>query len=196
MSIVLAVATSEVVVLKSDGRERAHSGEIINENLQKFSIVGRQCAIGYTGSVSLIKAVLDKASEKSKEYDYTFDTLTVTALSKICQRILIESKDVINTFDSPSINLVFVGLEDGKIIVKSLGTGNNYELADATPTSSNSFRYCSLTSYAADDAIQFNAFYDTNKSLIDNMDNYIKYIATIDDSVNTNISTAVLKRES
>ena len=159
MSIVLAVATPSVAVLKCDGRECNHEGVVINEQRQKFTILGEHCAVGYTGTVDLIIAVLDKALAISKEWGYTSDTLTVTVFSEICRKTLAENEAFINRFAKPVINLVFVGLEDNKIIMKSLGTGNGYEIADATPVIANSFKYCSLTSDYANDAIQFNKFY-------------------------------------
>lgn len=195
MSIVLAVATPSVAVLKCDGRECSHEGIVINEQCQKFSVVGEHCAVGYTGTVELIVAVLDKAVAISKEWGYSSNTLTVTRFSEICQRILAENEAFISRFAKPVINLVFVGLEENKIVLKSLGTGSNYEVLDRTPTEANQISYFSLVSDFANGAIPFHDFYDKSKSLTDNMDNYIKYISTIDFSVNTNISTAVLERK-
>lgn len=173
MSIVLVVATPDVAVLKCDGRECNHEGIVINEQRQKFSVVGEYCTVGYTGTVDLIVAVLDKAVAISKEWGYSSDTLTVTVFSEIRRKILAENEAFINRYANPNINLVFVGLEDNKIIMKSLGTGTNYEIADATPTVANAFKYCSLMSDFAKDAIQFNCFYDKSKSLVDNMDNIL-----------------------
>lgn len=195
MSIVLAVATPSVAVLKCDGRECSHEGVVINEQRQKFTILGEHCAVGYTGTVDLIIAILDKALAISKEWGYTSDTLTVTVFSEICRKTLAENESFINRFARPVINLVFIGLEDNKIILKSLGTGSRYEVLDRTPTEINQISYFSLLSDFANDAISFNDFFDKNKSLMDNMDNYIKYISSIDFSVNTNITTAVLERK-
>ncbi|HBD00118.1 MAG TPA: hypothetical protein DC053_13380 [Lachnoclostridium sp.] len=195
MSIVLSFATTEFAVMKADGRELSSDNKIINEHINKISIIGEHCAAGYAGKVNIITLVINKALEICKECGISQSELTVSTFAEICQKVLINNTEFLSEVDDPCMNLVVIGLENNKIIMKSLGTGNNFEIIDRSPAEKNQFTCFSLTSDFAENAIQFNEFFNEKLSVSENMDNYIKYIASIDPSVNTNITTISIKRK-
>lgn len=196
MSLVLAVATKNFAVLKSDGRGISSvTGKITSEDIHKLSLVGKHCVIGYTGIGEAVSRIINKATLLCNERGYTPDTITATVLSEICRETMESEREYIYSFDGSSVNLVIAGVEDNAIIAKAIGYGTDLKLMDFTPKPHQEFLCCSLASPRAKHAKKFQDFPSSMKHLLEDMDRYIKYIASVDDSVNTNIATVLVDRQ-
>lgn len=200
MSLVLVAATNDVAIMKSEGRQCGRDGSILSEEFVKFSVLGDQCIVGYTGSVELINSVLNKAMDTCKLWGYTKETLTVTAFCEVCEKIFQMNVEAIsNILEVPNdfrrvVNLVMMGMENGKIVIKTIGSGTGHQLVDASPADNGMLRHISFLPPESMDAVKFDVFYDRTRTLQQNMDDYIRHIATNDPSINTNIYTAILDR--
>lgn len=195
MSIILAVATSDIAILKCDGRMRGPDNEIIDEKRKKFNIINEHFVVGFTGNSGFVSAVLDKTLEMGRILGYDLKMLSVNSFAPILQKVLVENENLIKQNAVIKAGFVLIGLEDNKIIMKAISTGDGLEIIDYTPLENGSIKYLSLVSDRASRAKGFPEFYTKSESLTTNMDNFIRYIATLDDSVNTNITTFLLKRK-
>lgn len=195
MSIVLAVATTEYAILKCDGRERSPDNKILTEKKKKFTTINKHLVIGFTGNSGFVSSVLDKAIEMSQILGCDSDGLTVSIFAQILQKVLLENKAIIEMSMLIRAGFALVGLEDNKIIMKSISTGDGLRIIDYSPGKKGSISYLSLVSDQAYKAKDFSQMYNKEKSIEANMDYYIKYIASLDESVNTNISTFKLKKK-
>lgn len=190
MSIVIAVATMNKVIIKCDGRERdAVDHHIISEEFQKIRIINAHHVIGYTGDVQFIYHSLIQFFRSLETIGFTRDKLTPRFFSESLSMAFARDIEHINQ-NNIKANFVSAGVENNKIVLYSFCTGTNGNVEYLSPSPQKPVTFCTLTSSKAAKAISLETFckldFSENK-----LNDYIKYIASIDDSVNTNIFTAV-----
>ena len=68
-----------------------------------------------------------------------------------------------------------------------------YEINNFTPTDETHIKYITLGSDIQKDAVPYSNYYNVDKNIESSMNKYIRYISSIDPSVNDHIFTRKLK---
>jgi hypothetical protein len=194
MSIVIAVATLDRVIVKSDGLERfAESKEVKSQNCKKFVYVNPNCIIGFTGLKHLCDLIIDEYLKRVRDANINVNDLTVSIISN---QICMLAKNI-NHFNHLNENNAYViaGIEDNKVVLYGFSNKNGYELINSSPSEGEPLKYLVLGSDIQNSCIPFSKFYDSKKSIESNINDYIRYISTVDPSVNDYIFTSKLKIE-
>lgn len=184
MSVVLAVATQERIIVKSDGRERdADTRQIISEDLHKFAKVSLNCIVGYTGTKYVGQQITDEIIRVIPENAKIEPDSVAKLIQRICQNNLKEC-----------YGCAFVVAGISYQLQKPILYGVSY--TDNFLNINNSFYQNNIPGsiFIGSEWINKTEFIMNNeRSLESNMNDYIKLIAANDDCVNDHISTIKLR---
>lgn len=183
MSIVIAYANQERAVIKSDGRELDLNGNIVSEDSKKIQTLSDECIIGYTGNKQYCEGAIECFKQNIKHSNPLDD---IFVLQSILQK----------TFDmTGTSNFIIVGKHSGKIILLYLSYQDRYSsFVDKSPYKEPRSIYTGIVSGVDDiESIDFVDLYDNSKSLEANMNDYIRYIASLNNHVNDHICTRKLR---
>lgn len=185
MSLVIAVANMSRVVVKCDGLTRdGKTGEIKSQDYIKMVKLNNNCIVGYTGVKEDCELVLSEYKRLAIQSNVDVETLKPTT---VIYDLSVLAKEM-NTVNS-KISFLVAGREDGKIVLFGFVSKENYQINNCTPTDDDFIKYITLGSDIQQDAIDFSKFYNPDKGIEISMNEYIKYISTIDPTVNDHIST-------
>ncbi|MDO4274173.1 MAG: hypothetical protein Q4D16_10915 [Eubacteriales bacterium] len=187
MSIVIACANQSRVVIKSDGREKSEYGAILSEDQNWFTQLSEQCFVGYAGD-KIVCDMLIIALKKQLEEDNIKD---IRQIALALQHILQATSET--TTDNCSFIIAGISQETPQLY--GLSYQDHFQtLLDKSPADKNVIcKNLIIGPPAMADAEPFNKMYDTNKTIESNMNDYIRYMGTIDKSVNDHIRTGKLK---
>lgn len=173
MSIVIAVATDNRIILKTDGREfSVHDRSIVSENCPKSVKLSDKIMIGYTGNKQICEALIEDIKEK-----YNTNKLQ-------------NADDVINYMENNfeliklsylSCQFILCYIDQGQPYIVSWNSEENF-IRDVKGANSYSILGTKIIQ-----EIPFD--YNPELSAESNMNNHIRKIAILDNSVNTNIVT-------
>lgn len=185
MSFVIAVANMSRVVVKCDGLDRdIETGEINSQDYERIVSLNPNCIIGYTGSKELCEAIIDEYKRLASESNVDMNNLKPTTITyDLC-----ELSKAMNT-NNQEISFLVTGCENDRIVLFGLASKDEYELYNYSPVDENYIKYITLGSDALNGVIQFSNYYHGGNPIESTMNKYIKYISTLDPSVNDCIFT-------
>lgn len=185
MSIVIAYASIDHIIIKCDGREcDTDTNKIVSEGTIKIRNIGKNCLIGYTG----IKQYCECAVELFKTVLNGKDPFLNI---KIFQDLLLNSYNETNKFKA---YFIITGIYNNKIVLWYLSSENGFKnIENNSPSIECPEKYVTIGSKEINTAIQFCDFYNNSLTIENNMNNYIKYISSLSYSVNDHITTKEIK---
>lgn len=181
MSIVIACATNNRVVIKSDGREiDAVTKQVVSEDSEKIRQITPECYIGYTGSKQFCEYALDCFVE-ALDHQNPFENI----------QILQELTKGMCECKPNDCNFIIAGKLQDKIILWTLSGKDAFEsITDKSPTQGlDEIKQIAIGSRRMEGAIDFANMYNQDMSIESNMNDYIRYAATISEDINDHIST-------
>ncbi|MDF2804607.1 MAG: hypothetical protein K0S61_4512 [Anaerocolumna sp.] len=188
MSIVIAVANKSRVVVKSDGLSSyAETGKVKSEDFEKILNLNNDCIIGFTGINENCELVLSEYKRLAMESNIDIGTLKpTTVIYDLC-----ELTKVINNNDS-NISFVVAGRENDRIVLFAFSSGEGYEINNFTPIDDKHIKYVTIGSEYCK-TTTYSKYYSADKSFESTMNNYIRYISSVDQNVNDHIFTRKVK---
>lgn len=172
MSLVIALATDRHIVLKTDGREcSAIDNHVVDEYSNKSIEINNKTIMGYTGNKQLCEALALDTKDRFNGKQFKIKDI-ITFFEFNFQIMKLSNLDA---------QFVLCFIENATPYIISWSSSNNFQ-RDVKGAGG----YCILGTDIAD-ATPFE--YDFNITVDENMDNYIYKIASLDSSVNTNITT-------
>lgn len=184
MSIVIAYANMNRVIIKCDGREcDVTTNKVVSEDTLKIWEVGKNCLIGYTG----IKQYCEKAIELfEQEIKMKNPLLCIKVFQKILQ--------ILYNFQPFKAYFIITGNFNGRIVLWHLSSDDIFKnIGDKSPSIEKPNTYVVIGSDEISQAIYFEHIYDNKLTPENNMNNYIRYISTISQSVNDHITTKKIR---
>lgn len=181
MSIVIACATNNRVVIKSDGREiDAVTKQVVSEDSEKIRQITTECYIGYTGSKQFCEYALDCFAE-ALDHQNPFENIQI--LQELIKGMC-ESKP-------NDCNFIIAGKWQNKIILWVLSGSDAFDnITDESPTQGlDEIKQVAVGSRQMEGAANFTDMYNRDVSIESNMNDYIRYAATISEDINDHIST-------
>jgi hypothetical protein len=188
MSIVIAVANMSRVVVKSDGMVQDNiTGEMIANDHEKMVNLNDNCIVGYGGTLEKCELVLNEYKKLAMESGVDLSTLKpTTVIYDLC-----ELSKVINS-DSSQISFLVAGRENNTIILYGFTSDDGYVIYNFSPDDNNHIKYITFGSDIQKNAVQYPKYYSVNHSIESSMNDYIRFISKIDESVNDHIFTRKL----
>lgn len=189
MSIVIAVASMNRVVVKSDGRTLDfETNEAISEDYEHVLFLNDDCIIGYIGMIDDCEFVIKEYQRLAEESNIDLSTLKpTTVIYDLC-----ELAKEINGEDS-KVSFLVAGKENGRILLLGFTSADRFEINNFSPEDEEEIKYITLGSDIQKKAVQFPAYHRADKAIETTMNDYIRYIATIDAGVNNHIYTKKIK---
>lgn len=184
VSIVIAYANQNRTIVKCDGREcDTNTNRIVCEDTIKIKSIGNNCLIGYTGVKQYCEKVVEIFNVSLNKQDPFVNI-------KIFQALLQRS------YKNRKYRAYFIitGNYNGKIVLWYLSWENGFaSIDDNSPTSEYPEKYVVIGSKEIETAVPFDNFFNSSLTIEANMNNYIRYIATLSHEVNDHIKTMKIK---
>lgn len=189
MSIVIAVANMSRVVIKSDGLVvDSQSEDLKAGNHEQLTNINENCMIGYYGDTShcemIIKEYKRLATNSNVDLDNLKPTTVIYDLCEISKALHDKNKDV---------SFVVSGKESDRIVLFGFTSNDEYVINNLTPEDDGHIKYITFGSDIQASAMTFTKFHSASRSIEQTMNQYIKYISSIDPSVNDVIYTRKIK---
>ena len=186
MGIVLTCANSQRLVVKCDGREKSEHGAVLSENQLWYTQFSDKCIIGYSGD-KMVCEMLITALHKALEEQDRSNSFEIT---EELQKLLMNTTDT-----TEDCSFIIAGIFQGRTHLYGMSYQDHFaSILDKSPIDEDIIcENLIIGSQILSSAESFSQQYDTKKSIEANMNGYIRYISSMDDSVNTNISTCKLK---
>ena len=177
MSIVIACATKERVVMKSDGREVDSQDHIVSEHCPKMQRLTDECAIGYTGTKQFCEYVIERFNHLCVQNN---PISSIRSLQKI----------ILDTHYNEPCAFILTGILNQCVYMFAMSHEDNYKIQNKSPyTEPTSIITISAIGCDEVNTLHFVDYYDTSLSIEMNMNNYIRMIASINTHVNDAIKT-------
>lgn len=185
MSIVIAVANMSRVVVKSDGLDSdLETGGIKSHDYERMVRFNSNCIVGFTGINEQCEAIIDQYRDLAFNSNIDIDNLKPTTITyDLCEL----SKEM-NT-NNNEISFLVTGCENNRIVLFGFTSKEGYVINNFTPVDDKHVKYITLGSDIQSEAIQYSKYYHAGKPIELTMNQYIRYISTIDASVNDHIFT-------
>lgn len=184
MSIVIGFVSKNEAILMSDGLVLNNSTrEIVDENCSKIQRINDNVVVGYTGINEFGKCVLENFFKLFG--DDVKSITTEYATSVLCHI----AKEIETAIDTPlPFQMLVAGLNSSNdITLSSFGKSTDFKITTYVATEESSF-YAALTPDSLSERDVAGEFLSNGKICIrDRMKNCIKYVSTIDDTVNDTI---------
>lgn len=188
MSIVIACANKNRVVIKCDGRELSEHGAIISEEQTWFSQLSDQCFVGYAGDKIICDMLLIALKQQLQANESNENDIHNTAL--VLQTLLQSTSET-----TDDCSFIIAGISQGTTQLYGLSYQDHFQtLLEKTPSEEDVIcENLIIGPPYLTKAEPFNKMYDAKKSIESNMNNYIRYIGSKDRAVNDNIQTGKAK---
>lgn len=180
MSIVIAVATTDKIIMKSDGREiDSQTKQIVDENSTKMKQICDNAIIGYTGDKQACDAFVETVISNIKQpiCDPTFLINIINPLLQIYKLLNIKIAVVLGIIYNHQCQMFYWTSRE------------QYKMSSIIPMRGGAQF---IISGSENNNLDFKEFYKGDDYLEDSMDEYIIKISKIDSSVNSNIETKIL----
>lgn len=187
MSIVLAVADISRVVVKSDGLVLDNeTGEMKSTDSEMMLNLNEDCIVGFFGAKECLELVLNEYKRLATESNVNINTLKpTTVIYDLC-----ELSKIINEKNAP-ISVLVAGRENNRIVLFGFTSSDGYGINNFTPDDRH-IKYIIFGSDTQKNAVSFSKYISPEKSFELSMNEYIRFIAKIDSSVNDHIFTRKL----
>ena len=180
MSIVIAVATTDKIIIKSDGREiDSQTKQVVDEHSTKMKQICDNAIIGYTGDKqacdAFVSAVMNYVTQPIYEPKYIITI--IEQLMQICKQFNTKLNIILGIIYNKNSSIYTWSYMDGYKIHKdnAIKDGVVYSI-----------------SYCDDNNLNFEDYYNRLINVETCMDRYIVAVSKIDSSVNRNIETKIL----
>lgn len=188
MGIVIAVATYNRVVVKSDGfiEDKNHN---CYEDYEKMYLLNEQCMIGTLGSKELCENLINEYKNLALSQNIDLTTLQpTTVIYDLCELLKVMNEE------NEDISIFVTGKEKDNIVLFGFTSYDNYEIYNFSPDDEKSTKYIVFGSEIQKKGMDFSKFYRADVSIETTMNNYIRYVKSIDSNVNDHIFTRKMNR--
>lgn len=186
MSIVIAFATQDRIIVKCDGREldnKTHN--IVSEDTIKYFQITPNCIIGYTGCKNICEQIVSHiANNISVDKNIEPDSII-----KLLQIIAQNNYQSLHNSAFLVAGIRYKNNETSSVILGISYQDKYTQIVESIPTNYEPAQITIGSDYIDKIKMKFNQ----QKSIESNMNDYIREIAKHDNSVNDHISTAKIK---
>jgi hypothetical protein len=189
MSIVIAVANISRVVIKSDGLiEDAQTVNLKSSDYEQITNLNKDCMIGYYGDNDHCELIINEYKRLASVSNVDIDSLKpTTVIYDLCEisKALNDNNEV--------VSFIVAGKENNKIVLFGFTSNDEFIINNLTPEDDGHIKYITFGSDIQKSAMTFTKFHSAGRSIEQTMNQYIKYISSIDTSVNDVIYTRKIK---
>lgn len=184
MSIVLAVASMERVVLKADGYKLAYGTGVLVEDFERVVQFNDNCIIGFTGFDEMAKMIIGEyikmANQEGVDINSLVPTTIVYDLSEFAKSI---------NKDKHELSMIVAGKQEDMIVLFGFSSTYDYEINNFSPEDPYNVKYITIGAKRELNPMDYSKFHRGGEPLESVMNNYIRYMSSIDDEVNDHIKT-------
>jgi len=201
MSYIQCVATFSQVILTSDGRVCFHNGEIVREDYKKIKRINRNLAVAFAGLTIPCEIIIDNTINKFDE-----DVIDKINVDEFYNKLFLESKNYNKLyFEENQKNLktqfIIGGLRNNDNLgILTLSVNNEFKSENYFSNTSDNISFASGTSNQLGDSLLGDNLIKLDStgnsvSLLEIkkvMNDTSRYMATIDNSVNSKIFREII----
>ena len=191
MSIILGLADTDNAIIMSDGRVTRHkTGEIIGENCNKTHRFNEYVIVGYSGIKDVSECVIQEMMNLCRENIKTLNADEVTNNLCLISQQVVESMSI-----SVPAQMVIAGVDGSrKMTLNVFSKSQNFNISKYVPEPKG-LSYVSLDPDSLTEKNMYRQFLADERFPVETrMRNYIKYVASIDETVNDTIFELSVKR--
>lgn len=187
MSIVMAVANMNRVVVKCDGTALDfETSEITSEDYEKILFLNDDCIVGYIGMIEDCEFIINEYRKLAEDSNVDINTLKPTT-------VIYDLCELAKGIEDSKVSFLVAGRENDRILLFGFTSADQYEINNFSPEDEEEIKYITLGSDIQKNAVQYPMYHRAEMAIETTMNDYIRYIATIDAGVNSHIFTKKLK---
>lgn len=184
MGMILAVANMERVVLKADGYKKVYDADKYVDDYERIIVFNENCMIGFTGFDEMAKMLIGEYIRMANEANVDISTLAATTVVyDLCEF----AKEV--NKENAELSMIVAGKQEGNIVLFAFSSMDQYEINNFSPEDDKNIKYITLGADRSLQPMDYGKFYRPVEPIETTMNNYIRYMGSIDSKINDHIKT-------